>query len=62
MYFCYSQMRAGMSESSGPHTVCKMEPGSWNPASAGKDMLGVHTKILHPDAKGEGEVYTCTMS
>lgn len=48
---------AGMSESSGPHTVCKMEPDCWNPASVGKDMLGVRTKIFQPDANGEGEVF-----
>lgn len=48
---------AGMSESSGPHSVCKMAPDRWNPASVGKDMLGVQTKIFQPDSNGEGEVY-----
>ena len=51
-------VHAGMSESSGPHTVCKMAPNWWNPASAGKDMLGVETKIFQPDPNGEGEVST----
>jgi long-chain-fatty-acid--CoA ligase ACSBG len=46
----------GMSESSGPHTVCRMSPNRWNSASAGKDMDGVRTKILDPDADGEGEI------
>ena len=45
-----------MSESSGPQTVCKMAPNRWNSASAGKDIVGVRTKILDPDADGEGEV------
>ena len=49
---------AGMSESSGPHSVCKMSPDRWNPASVGKDMLGVQTKIFQPDSNGEGEVPT----
>ena len=45
-----------MSESSGPHTLCKMRPDCWNPASVGKDMTGVQTKIFQPDSNGEGEV------
>ena len=45
-----------MSESSGPHTLCKMEPNSWNPASVGKNMIGVYTKIFQPDKDGVGEV------
>ena len=45
-----------MSESSGPHTVCKLLPNCWNPASAGKEMVGVHTKIFQPDSNGDGEV------
>ena len=45
-----------MSESSGPQTVCKLSPNRWNSASAGKDIDGVRTKILDPDADGEGEV------
>ena len=44
----------GMSESSGPQTVCT--PNQWNSASAGKDIVGVRTKIMDPDADGEGEV------
>ena len=47
---------SGMSESSGPQTVCKMAPNYWNSASAGKDIVGVRTKIMDPDADGEGEV------
>ena len=47
-----------MSESSGPHTVCRLSPNRWNSASAGKDIDGVRTKILDPDADGEGEVHT----
>ena len=50
-----------MSESSGPHTVCKMSPNRWNSASAGKDIDGVKTKIFDPDADGEGEVSCDTM-
>jgi long-chain-fatty-acid--CoA ligase ACSBG len=46
----------GMSESSGPHSLCKMDPSWWNPASVGKDMPGVQTKIFQPDSNGEGEV------
>lgn len=46
----------GMSESSGPHTVCKMAPNRWNAATAGKNMDGVETKIFDPDVDGEGEV------
>ena len=46
-----------MSESSEPHTVCNMAPDWWNPASAGRDMLGVKTKIFNPDSNGEGEVH-----
>lgn len=46
----------GMSESSGPHSVCKKAPGWWNPASAGKNMFGVETKIHQPDSNGEGEI------
>lgn len=45
-----------MSESSGPHTVCKMAPDRWNAATAGKDIDGVETKIFDPDVDGEGEV------
>lgn len=45
-----------MSESSGPHTVCKMVPNGWNPASVGKNMIGVCTKIIQPDENGVGEV------
>ena len=45
-----------MSESSGPHSLCKMDPSWWNPASVGKDMPGVQTKIFQPDSNGEGEV------
>ena len=48
----------GMSESSGPHTFCQLAPNQWNPASVGKDMTGVHTKIFQPDKNGEGEVCT----
>ena len=47
-----------MSESSGPHSVCKMAPNRWNSASSGKDIVGVRTKIFEPDADGEGEVCT----
>ena len=50
-----------MSESSGPHTVCNMAPDWWNPASAGRDMLGVKTKIFNPDSNGEGEVHAYTI-
>lgn len=49
----------GMSESSGPHTLCKMSPNRWDSASAGKNIEGVQTKIMDPDADGEGEVCTC---
>ena len=49
-----------MSESSGPHTVCRMAPNYWNSESAGKEINGVQTKILDPDADGEGEVCYCT--
>ena len=55
--FC---MYVGMSESSGPHSLCKMDPNWWNPVSVGKDMAGVQTKIFQPDSNGEGEVYTQT--
>ena len=46
----------GMSESSGPHTACKMSRNCWNSASAGKDIMGVQTKIMEPDTDSEGEV------
>lgn len=36
--------------------MCKLSPNRWNSASAGKDIDGVRTKILDPDADGEGEV------
>lgn len=52
----------GMSESSGPHTVCKMEPNGWNPASVGKNMIGVCTKIFQPDEDGVGEVIRVKVS
>ena len=47
---------AGMSESSGPHSLNLMYRSSWNVGSAGKDMIGVKTKIDQQDADGEGEV------
>ena len=52
----------GMSESSGPQTVCKMAANRWVAGSAGKDIAGVYTKIDQPDAEGEGEVrfFTCS--
>ena len=50
-----------MSESSGPHSVSLMMANCWNPASVGKDMSGVLTKIFQPDSKGEGEVSKSTL-
>ena len=54
--YIHSCIVSGMSESSGPHSLCKMDPSWWNPASVGKDMPGVQTKIFQPDSNGEGEV------
>lgn len=44
----------GMSESSGPHIMSL--PGEFRIGAAGKELIGVQTKINKPDAEGNGEI------
>ena len=45
----------GSTEASGPQTT-NLQGLLNRPGSVGKDYLGVHNKILHPDPEGLGEV------
>ena len=55
-YLSFALTYAGMSESSGPHSLNLFAPGRWSVGSAGKNMDGVRTKLDQPDEDGEGEV------
>ena len=47
---------AGMSESCGAHCINQLTEDHWKVGSAGKNLIGVSTKLSDTDSNGEGEV------